>query len=57
MEKEISSDKNQKEVFCETALYHLNSSHLVKQNSSDTGYFHRKISSVLSEGISFSAYS
>ena len=30
MEKEISSDKNQKEAFCETAMCHVNSSHSVK---------------------------
>ena len=30
MEKEIASDKNQKEDFCETAKYHVNSSRAVK---------------------------
>ena len=30
MEKEISSDKNQKEAFCETAMYLVNSSPSVK---------------------------
>ena len=31
MEKEISSGKNQKEAFCETALCHVNSSRSVKR--------------------------
>lgn len=30
VKKEISSDKNQKEAFCETAMCHVNSSHSVK---------------------------
>ena len=30
MEKEISSDKNQKEAFCETALGHPKPTHTVK---------------------------
>ena len=29
-EKEITSDRKQKEAFCETALHHLNSTHKVK---------------------------
>ena len=29
-EKEITSDRNQKEAFCETALCHVNSAHTVK---------------------------
>ena len=30
VEKEISSDINQKEAFCETAMCHVNSTHTVK---------------------------
>ena len=29
-EKEITSERNQKEAFCETALCHVNSAHTVK---------------------------
>ena len=29
-EKEITSERNQKETFCETALCHVNSAHTVK---------------------------